>query len=62
MKGKVKKITVGITIALILMIPTMNEYANKNRSEPKWGGEVIAWMLPGLTYGLLKTMKEGFEA
>ena len=54
-------ITVGATIALLLIIPQMHEYANSFRNEPGWGGECIAWLLPGLMYALVKTIKETME-
>lgn len=59
--NKAKVITVASTIALILAIPQMHEYANLLRSEPAWGGEAIAWMIPGLLFILCRTLKEAME-
>ena len=59
MKGKVKLFTVALTIGLLLATPKLNEFANQTRKEPGFGGECIAWMMPGLIYTLSKTMKEG---
>lgn len=64
MKDKVKIITVAFTIAFILAIPMLNEYANTFRTEPRFGGECIMWMLPGLLYLLYleyKEMKEDWK-
>ena len=58
MKDKVKIITVGLTIALILAIPSFNEFANATRQEPGFGGECIMWMLPGLLYMLYTNLRE----
>ncbi|WP_346698621.1 hypothetical protein [Thomasclavelia spiroformis] len=59
MKGKVKLFTVILTIGLLLATPKLNEAVNQTRKEPGFGGECIAWMMPGLIYTLSKTMKEG---
>lgn len=58
MKDKVKTITIALTFALLLMIPMLNDYANLSRPEPKYGGECIMWMLPGLLYLLFKEFYE----
>ena len=58
MKDKVKIITVAFTIAFILAIPMLNEYTNTFRTEPRFGGECIMWMLPGLLYMLYTNLRE----
>lgn len=57
---KAKVVVTVTTVVLIMLIPTMNRIANTMRSEPAWGGECIAWMIPPLLYMLYRTMKEGF--
>lgn len=58
MKDKVKIITVALTIALILAIPSLNQMANATREHKAYGGECIIWMLPGLLYMLYTNLRE----
>lgn len=62
MKDKtVKKITIIMTIVLILLTPALNKCVNQTRNEPGFGGECIAWMMPGLAYAFNKAVVQDLK-
>lgn len=58
MKDKVIIFTVASTIALLLSIPSLNQWANATRDQAAYGGECLLWLMPGLLYMLYATIRD----
>lgn len=55
------RVSIALSVALLIMTPWFIKICNQTRPKPGVGGEALIWLFPPLIHALFQMMKEIME-